>query len=327
MTQCDYIYFEICFVTPEANGSTIFRFAEFISALALLVIVYTLTDIRYKFRLSVAPTPLFLGTYILIGVIGFGTLITEIWLREQWLVPLSLINQPIWEGMFAALFLLLAMMWIYYAFIRPPIFSKQNYTNFARELYRIIVRGSDSELPVIADELTRSANSLVRSSRQLSPRHFHGEQTTVKETHNKAQIANYVHKVLRRIGNWIRFSWKRAVKSPQSEQNDKQLNQDELKVSDVAYDLLLLIGNRKFCRHVVASSPATAIAFFDAMERNNKYEIPMSQFAQNITTEALINKDSILYHEDEGYRSGLLGYWKPFSQAIGNRMINPELKH
>lgn len=272
MTQCDYIYFEICFVTPEATGSTIFRFAEFISALALLVIVYTLTDIRYKFRLSVAPIPLYFTTYILIGVIGFGTLITEIWLKEQWLVPLSLINQPIWEGMFAALFLLLAMMWIYYAFIRPPIFSKQNYRSFARALYRIIVRGSDSELPVIADELARSANSLIRLSLKIPPRNRDDEQ-----------------------------------KEDQDKQN---------KVAQYAYDLLLLIGNRKLCRHIIASSPGTAISFFEAMERNNKYEIPMHQFAQNITREALINRDSILYHEDEAYRSGLLGYLKPFSQAI-----------
>lgn len=32
--------------------------------------------------------------------------------------------------------------------------------------------------------------------------------------------------------------------------------------------------------------------------------------------EAIINKDSFLYHEAEGYESGLIGYHKPLSQAI-----------
>jgi hypothetical protein len=39
-------------------------------------------------------------------------------------------------------------------------------------------------------------------------------------------------------------------------------------------------------------------------------------FAKNIINEALINKDSFLYHEAEGYESGLIGYHKPLSQAM-----------
>ena len=77
-----------------------------------------------------------------------------------------------------------------------------------------------------------------------------------------------------------------------------------------------MIGNRKLCRHIIASSPVTAIEFFEAMTINKKYELPIGQFAKNISAEAIINKDSILYHEDEGFSSGLIGYLKPFSKAI-----------
>ena len=150
--------------------SSIFGFAEFISALALLVIVYTVTDIRYRFRLAVAPAPLFRLTYYLIGMIGFGTLLTDIWLRERWLVPESLISQSMWQGIFGAFFLLLAMTWIYYGFINPPIFCDGNHRKFAQELYSLIVRGSDAELPVIANELARSANTPVKLCRENLPR-------------------------------------------------------------------------------------------------------------------------------------------------------------
>ena len=42
----------------------------------------------------------------------------------------------------------------------------------------------------------------------------------------------------------------------------------------------------------------------------------MEIFAKNIVNEALANKDSFLFHEAEGYESGLLGYHKPLSQAM-----------
>jgi hypothetical protein len=57
----------------------------------------------------------------------------------------------------------------------------------------------------------------------------------------------------------------------------------------------------------VASSPGTAIEFFKAMSELEKYQIPIGQFASNVSTEALLNKDSIIYHEAEGYISGFFG--------------------
>jgi hypothetical protein len=282
MMACEKFYLGICFVTPSSGSQTaIFGFAEFISALALLVIVYTVTDIRYRFRVAVAPAHLFRLTYVLIGFIGFGTLLTDIWIKERWLIPQSFISQSMWQGMFGFFFLLLAMTWIYYAFINPPVFCEKNYQKFAQGLYRIILKGSDTELPVIADELARSAEGLVTLSRINRPRL--GSETDEREKDKKHKPG----------------------------------------VGDYAHDVLLLIGNRKLCRHIIASSPGTAIAFFEAMTTHEKYAIPIGQFAVNISTEAIINTDSILYHEDEGYISGLMGYLKPFSQAIyGNyRMI------
>jgi hypothetical protein len=47
-----------------------------------------------------------------------------------------------------------------------------------------------------------------------------------------------------------------------------------------------------------------------------KYGLPLNQFATNIFTEALLNKDSIFYHEGNEFQSGLIGYTKPFSKAL-----------
>ncbi|MFA4904074.1 MAG: hypothetical protein WC600_15185 [Desulfobaccales bacterium] len=278
---CEDNFLGICFVTPQTGlGLPIFGFATFVQALALLVIVYTVTDIRYRFRLAVAPIPLFRLTFILIGVIGFGTLLTDIWFAEGLPMPTYLSDQSIWQGVFGFIFLLLAMMWIYYAFINPPMFCEKNCREFALQLYRAILKGSDSELPVIADELVRSAKPLVKLSNQI----------------------------------------------PAMSRNDTKDKKEGVKhkpgVGDYAYEVLLLIGNRKLCRHIIASSPITAMAFFEEMTTHKKFELPIGHFSKNISTEAIINKDSILYHEDEGYSSGLIGYLKPFSQAMyGNYQL------
>ncbi len=277
--HCVKSFWGICFV-PVTTTASLFGFKDFIAALALLIIIYTISDIRYRFRVSVSPTPLLKISYTLIGLIGFGTLATDIWISEEWLVPDSLITAAIWQGILASLFLGIVITWMHYAFIKPPIFGRNNYQKYAQELYRIVLKGSEAELPIIAHELASSAKSLV-------------------------MLAAGLKKV-------------------------KAEAKGELKPCAEGYasDMLLLIANRRFCRHLIASSPLTAIRFLDAVAESKAYHVPIGLFAQNVSTEAIRNKDSSLYHEDEGYNSGLLGYIKPFSHALyGNYELLEALQH
>jgi hypothetical protein len=132
-----------------------------------------------------------------------------------------------------AIFLSTALLWFIYAFLQSPIFDRRNFQKFAQQLFNIILRGSDSELPIIASELARSAKALVKYARSYD----------------------------------TNYHWKPNV-------------------TDYADDVLLLIGNRKFCRHLVAAAPGTAILFFEAMSDQKKYRIPIGQFAVNVSTEA-----------------------------------------
>lgn len=287
VATCDQEFLGICFIRPtiEQNAS-IFGFAEFGAALALLVIVYTISDIRYRFRIAVAPIPLLGLTYILLVVIGLTSLLSDIWFGLRWPLPEFLQSQLLWQGALGLIFLVLILTWLYYGFIAPSKFNSYNYSRFTRELYRLIVKGSDSDLPIIAGELARSASAIVKFSKPIP-----------------------------------------QVPFDSGESNDNQ-REHRPGAPDFAYEVLLLIGNRKLCRHIVASSPGTAIAFFDAMGTHKKYHVPLRQFARNVSAEALINKDSILYHEDEGYYSGLIGYVQPFSKAIyGNYSLVEALAH
>jgi hypothetical protein len=57
-------------------------------------------------------------------------------------------------------------------------------------------------------------------------------------------------------------------------------------------DLLLILGNRRFCHAVVAGAPNTAIALFEAMSELKEYSLPAGQLASHLSTEALLNKDT-----------------------------------
>lgn len=273
---CVYEFYGICFVTPTGTAS-LFPFKDFISALAMLVIVYTISDVRYHFRIAVAPVALNTITYGLIAVIGLGTLVTDIWISEKWPVPDTFITLAIWQGMFGALFVGLILTWMFYAFMRPPTFGRRNYEKYAQALYRVVVKGSDAELPVIAHELSASAKALVGYASRLD-----------KSKHVKKKS------------------------SPEGHAND----------------MLLLIANRKFCRHLVAASPVTVIRLLDAAAEGRGRFTPIGLFAKNISAEAIRNTDSNLYHESDWFESGLLGHIKPFSHALfGNYELVEALQH
>jgi hypothetical protein len=88
------------------------------------------------------------------------------------------------------------------------------------------------------------------------------------------------------------------------------------KAEPLARDLLLILGNRRFCRHVAGKAPNFAIALFRAVSEAKRYGLPLSQFASGLSTEALLNKDSLLYHEEHGFYSGYFGYTRPFTNSI-----------
>jgi hypothetical protein len=91
---------------------------------------------------------------------------------------------------------------------------------------------------------------------------------------------------------------------------------EQTEIQNYAYEILLLIADRKFCKCIVMFSPITVQEFFGKMSSMEKFDIPIGQFARNISSEAIAQKGSFLYEEKEGYISGLLGYIKPVSTAL-----------
>ena len=160
-----HCYGFMCFVPLDASGHKFFGFSEFLAGLALMVLAWTIADVRYRFRVRTAPIPLQGGTFSVVAVVGVLALLTDLWRAEQWLVPRgNLLTPASWQALLGAVFLLTFLIWAWFAFIRPPIYGRHNAERFAQTLYRFVLKGSPAELAVIADELTYSVRSLVRNA-------------------------------------------------------------------------------------------------------------------------------------------------------------------
>ncbi|WP_419783771.1 hypothetical protein [Maridesulfovibrio sp.] len=266
-------------VTPKASSANFFGFSQYISALAILAVIYTVTDFKYKFRISVAPGLMQNFSYIGMGAIGTLTLAKDLWFAEKWKIPACLANPNYWQFFLALLFLIIVFLWLYWACIKPPVFSLSNYSKYQNSTYEILFRGNTYELNVLASEICNSANSLIHA-----------------------------------------YSTKR---------DSKHKNIFE----QACDDLLFSLGNKKFCKQVAINHPETAASLLCAMKEQNKIVYPLSFFIRNISTESIFNTESILYHEDNGFESGLLGSTKPFStfvygntfliSQLGNEMVSP----
>jgi hypothetical protein len=265
----------VCLIPLDAAAPKFFGFSEFLAGLALMVLAWTIADVRYRFRVRTAPIPLQGLTFSVVAVVGVLALLTDLWRAEQWLVPQgNLLTPASWQALLGGLFLLTFLTWTWFAFIRPPTYSRHNAERFAQTLYRFILKGSPTELAVIADELALSARALVRHATDR--------------------------------GRFKNFGYQR--------QGEKK--REPPQVEAYANDLLLLIADKRLCRAIVESSSGTALAIFQEIGETKKYGIQVETFGKNIVAEAIANKDSFLFHEADGYHSGLIGYYKPLSQAM-----------
>jgi len=200
--------------------------------------------------------------------------LTDLWRAAAWLVPKVRFFTPAsWQAFLGAVYLLTFFVWVIFAFIKPATFSKWNAERYARTLFQVIVKGTSTELAVVADEVARSAKAIV------------------------------VHAT-------------GGSKFPYPGPNSSRTTRNPSKTEALANDILSLIADKRFCRAVVDSSPRTAWAFFYEMAQEKKYSNHIQTFATNIVNEAIENKSSFLYHEAAEYESGLMGHYKPISQAI-----------
>ena len=266
----------ICFVPLASEGPRIFGFAELISALALTVLAWTIANARYRFRVEVSPIPLRSITFYVVGILGLLTLVTDIWRAQEWLVPAGNLVTP--------------AIW-------QGILGAVFLTVFLAWAWFAFI------CPPIFGKLNakRYHDTLYRAIFKGSPT----ELAVIAEEFGSS--AESLVRFAPTIGQI------RDIDGGGEKSNGPSELPKELKY---AHNTLLLIADRRFCRAIVESSPGTALILYQEVEKAGKYGIAMRTFSGNLLNESLKNRNSVFFHETEGYETGLIGYHKPLSQAM-----------
>jgi hypothetical protein len=253
-------------VNPTLTKVHLFGFAEFITALAVLLALFSMTSVRYRFRVKITPfVPIDKFAYYSFIFVGVFTLILEYFYAKGWRLPEIFSNSLNMQAFLGALFFSPVALWIYFAFIKPPRFGWMNARRYYDCVTDAILSGTNEELSIVANEISQSSKSIIRYAKNFNP----------KAAENREAI-----------------------------------------LRSLAHDILLLLGYKRFCQYVMSSSPGLGVNLFSQITKQQAYELPVNQLAVNLFSEALINSDSILYHEDSLYESGLIGYCKPFSESL-----------
>jgi len=179
----------VCFVPLDSNAPKFFGFSDFLAGLALMVLAWTIADIRYRFRIRVAPLPLKGLTFGVVTAVGVLTLLTDLWRAQGWPVPkASMLTPATWQAFLAGLFLATFLAWVWFAFIRPSTYSKWNAKRYAQTLPTYILKGLPEELAVVADELRASAKEIVRFATDRSSFAHHADPIARPRNPTKTEI-------------------------------------------------------------------------------------------------------------------------------------------
>lgn len=159
-------FFEIVPATvPEGGG--LFSFSEFLATLALLLVVITVSDYKYRFRLSLTKFPLkLIAFWVGLGA-GLSILLVDFWFHNGFPIPAGM-NNPINIKLLIGLVFVLFVFYLnFISFVRPPRYSKGNCDRFARSLFSVVAEGDPNRMLVAAEELGPSIVPIVDAANEV----------------------------------------------------------------------------------------------------------------------------------------------------------------
>lgn len=134
---------------------------------------------------------------------------------------------------------------------------------------------------------------------------------------NVSELATIANELSRSTSQLIHYTPLRSYENF-IHQDTKRISRDvALKdVNTYAKNILFLIGDKKFCKSIIEYCPKFAVFIFGDINKKNKFNIEIQQFAKNLMIEGINNKESFLYRESDSSTSGFLGNYKPLSRAM-----------
>ena len=151
-------FFKISTYCNTLSEISFFNFTTFVTAMAVLILAWTNSNYRYKFRFQIS----FISPSILLGIVfllGLATVANDythfnfIWSYSTWQLILSII------------LLLLIFYWAFSCFVRPPKFRWYNHSRFRVFFQDVVFRRNYQEMTSLVSDFRRSIQSIIRFSK------------------------------------------------------------------------------------------------------------------------------------------------------------------
>lgn len=143
-----------------SDTSNVFGLAQFLSSLALLVVVFNVSDFRYRYRLYVSRFDLSKVAIYIASMIAAALLLTEMWFENKWRLPHFLNHYGNIKILLGATFLGLVIYIVSVCFLRPVQFRRANAVRFFNATTRFIHQGNKDRLQAIAEDLGGTMEAL-----------------------------------------------------------------------------------------------------------------------------------------------------------------------
>jgi hypothetical protein len=99
--DCLYEAVKVCFTAAQPTSSSpIFGVVVFLTAVAIFAVAYSMSDDKYKFRISIAWLPLGLVLFLATTFVGIALIIVALWFELALPIPRVLNNQRYFEAFF-----------------------------------------------------------------------------------------------------------------------------------------------------------------------------------------------------------------------------------
>ena len=152
--------FQIVEAKSPATGN-IFGFAEYVSTLALLLVVILASEFRYRFRLSAAWIDLRKFGFVVCVAVGFAILLVDVWYQNGLPTIQLLANPNNIKAFFGAVFLGLVFVGLKSVALHPVRFTKRNAEAYFAAIQFYILQGNSERLADVAEELNSTIDEII----------------------------------------------------------------------------------------------------------------------------------------------------------------------
>ena len=129
-----------------SDASNVFGLAQFLSTLALLVVVFNVADFRYRYRLLLRRYDVRTLGILISGIIAIILLVTEFWFQNSLPIPRFLNHYGNIKIVLAAIFIALVLYVVSACFLRPAALRRSNALQFFRATNHYIHQGNKDQL-------------------------------------------------------------------------------------------------------------------------------------------------------------------------------------